>query len=93
MTTRTSTKTVTFQRAFALSGFDELLPAGTYRVETEEELLDSISFAAYHRISTQIHLRLKPGHTQILNIDPNELDAALLRDQAPAEISGGQKAS
>ena len=90
MTTRISKKTVTFQRLFVLGELDEVVPASSYRVETEEELLDSISFAAYHRVSTQIYLRLKPGHTQFLKIDPNELDEALLRDQAPTEASASR---
>jgi hypothetical protein len=40
-------------------------------------------------VSTLIYLHAKlghPGRRQALTIDPNELDAALLRDQAPAEI-------
>jgi hypothetical protein len=72
-----------------------VLPAGTYSVETDEELLEGISFPAYRRILTLIHLHAKPGHpglTQTLTVDPNELDAALKRDQAPAEIrDAGQK--
>jgi len=89
MTLRTSTKTVTFGRPFVLDGFDEVLPAGVYRVETDEELLEGVSFPAYRRKLTLLHLHAKPGHPglrQTLTIDPNELDAALKRDQEPAEI-------
>jgi hypothetical protein len=80
---------VTFRRPFVLGGFDEVLPAGDYIVETDEEMLDGISFPAYRRISTLIYLHAKPGspgRRQALTIDPNELDAALLRDRAPAEM-------
>jgi hypothetical protein len=86
MTIRTSKKTVTFSRPFVLGGFDEALPAGAYRVEMDEELLEGISFPAYQKILTLLHLHPKPGRpglTQTLTIDPNELDAALERDQAP----------
>jgi hypothetical protein len=96
MTVRTSKKTVTFRRPFVLGGFDEVLPAGAYSVETDEELLEGISFPAYRRVLTWIHLHPKPGHPglkQTLAIDPNELDAALTRDQAPAEIPVGRDAS
>ena len=96
MTIRTSKKTVTFGRPFVLGGLDEVLPAGTYSVETDEELLDSISFPAYRRILSVIRLHEKPGHpglTQTLTIDPNELDAALKRDQAPAESPVGRDGS
>ena len=90
MMIRTIKKTVTFRRPFILGGLDEVLPAGAYCVETDEELLDSISFPAYRRILTVMHLHPKPsdpGLTQTLTIDPNELDAAIKRDQTPAEIS------
>lgn len=88
MTIRTSENIVTFRRPFVLSGFDEELPAGAYSVETEEELLEGISFPAYRRVLVLIHLHPKPGHpgvSQTLSIDPNDVDAALKRDQALAE--------
>ncbi|MDH3969216.1 MAG: hypothetical protein OEU56_19540 [Rhodospirillales bacterium] len=89
MTIRTSNKTVTFGRPFVLGGLDEVLPAGAYIVETDEALLEGISFPAYRRTSTLIRLHAKsgnPGLTRAMTIDPSELDAALKRDQAPAEI-------
>lgn len=91
MTIRTSMSTVTFSKPFILGGFDEKLPAGTYNVETDEELLEGISFLAYRRISTLIHLHAKPGHpgvTQTMTIDPNELNAALDRDRGSADVRG-----
>ncbi len=95
MTTRMSEKTVTFRRPFVLGGFDEVLPAGAYGVETDEELLEGISFPAYRRILTVIRLHAKPSHpgvTQTLTIDPNELDAALERDRPPREAPAGRDA-
>lgn len=89
MTTRTCKKTVTFRRPFVLDGLDMVLPAGPYSVETDEELMEGISFPAYRRVLTVMHLHAKPSHpgiTQTLTIDPNDLDAALKRDQAPREI-------
>ena len=85
MTSRTTEKTVTFKKPFSLTGFDEELPAGDYIVETEEELLEGLSFPAYRRKLTLIYLPAnprRPGCRQALPIDPNDLDAALLRDQA-----------
>jgi hypothetical protein len=95
MMVRTSKKTVTFRRPFVLGGFDEVLPAGAYSVETDEELLEGISFPAYRRILSLIHLHPKPGRpglTQTLTVDPNELDAALERDQAPKDAPVGRDA-
>jgi hypothetical protein len=94
MTIRTSKKTVTFKWPFNLAGFDRELPAGAYNVETDEELLEGISFPVYRRIATLIHLHAqagKPGLTQILTIDPTELDAARRRDEAPADTQADQK--
>lgn len=52
MTMRTSRKTSTFRRAFVRGGFDEVLPAGAYRVAADDELLKAISFPAYRRVLT-----------------------------------------
>ena len=96
MTIRTSEKTVTFTNPFVLGGFDEVLPAGVYSVETDEELLEGISFPAYRRILTVIHLHAepnKPGLARTMTVDPNDLDAALQRDQAPAEVPSIQDVS
>lgn len=89
MMTRTHYTTVTFRRPFRLGGFDEVLPAGAYSIETDEELLEGISFAAYRRILTLMHLHAEPGHPgveRLLTVDPKELDEALQRDQALAEM-------
>lgn len=89
MTIRTRIKSVTFRKPFALGGLDEALPAGVYRVDTEEELLEGLSFLAYRRVSTLIHLHPKAGHpgrVLILAIDPQELDAALMLDLEPVDV-------
>lgn len=83
MTVRTSRKTVTFTRPFSLSGIDGVQPAGTYAVETDEELLPGLSFPAYRRIATLICLPSRPGEPvmeRVANIDPLELRAAQERD-------------
>ena len=92
MTTRTSKNTVTFSRPFILGGFDEVLPAGVYRVETDEELLEGVSFPAYRRILTVFYLDAKSGnsdHARALTIDPGDLDVALQRDRAPETKPAG----
>lgn len=95
MTIRTSKMIVTFRSPFVLGGYDEVLPAGSYDVETDEELLEGISFPAYRRISTLIHLHAPPGQPGLmrtLTIDPSVLDAALERDRTPAETPLGRDA-
>ena len=68
MTVRTTSKTVTFMRPFNLSGRDEVQPAGTYTVKTDEELLQPSSLPAYRRIATLLRLERNTGTvlTQIL---------------------------
>lgn len=80
MTTRTARKTVTFTRPFNLTGIDGVQPAGAYDVYTDDELIDDLSFLAYRRVATMIHLR-RGGATEVHRIDPVELDASLLRDR------------
>jgi hypothetical protein len=83
MTVRTSRKSVTFAQPFSLSGIDGVQPAGTYTVETDEELLPGLSFPAYRRVATLIFLRSRgrgPIVEEVVNIDPLELQAAQERD-------------
>jgi len=46
MTIWTSSKTVTFRRPFWLKGVDRLLAPADYRVATDEELIEGLSFSA-----------------------------------------------
>ena len=83
MTVRTTSKTITFTHPFNLSGMDEVQPAGTYTVETDEELLQTSSLPAYRRISTLMRLPARSIGTmltQIVETDPVELARALARD-------------
>jgi hypothetical protein len=83
MTLRTSHKTVTFTRPFSLNGIDEVQPAGSYTVETREDLLPGLSVPAWRPIATLIFLPSRPGGAfveQVVNIDPLELEAAQERD-------------
>jgi hypothetical protein len=86
MTTRTTKSTVSFARPFSLSGFDGEQPAGSYSVETDEELLEGVSFPAYRRMATMMQLdtpsRGSAGMLQVAVINPDELAAALAADAA-----------
>ena len=85
MTMRTTQTTVRFDRPFVLGVFAEVLPAGDYSVEIDEERLQGLSFAAFHRVRAVIALHptdAAPGRTRKLTIAPSELDAALARDRA-----------
>lgn len=80
---RTTQTTVTFERAFALKAVDRLQPAGTYRLVTEEEELDGLSFTAFRRTATLLHLPAMSstgGSYRVVPVDPGEIAAALATD-------------
>jgi hypothetical protein len=89
MTVRTTAKTVTFMHPFSLSGTVNAYPAGTYTVETDEELLQASSIPAYRRIATLLRLERTTGTvlTQIVETNPAELAGALARDAQPDETA------
>ena len=60
MMTRSNSKTVVFNHPFELKGIDRVLPPGNYRVVTDEELIQELSFPVYRRVSTMIFV---PGQT------------------------------
>ena len=83
MNTRTTSKAITFAHPFSLAGLDEIQPAGTYTIQTDEEPIEGLSFLAYRRVATVIFLPLHrggPGSFQAISITPEALDAAQARD-------------
>jgi hypothetical protein len=68
---------------FELKGVDGMLPAGEYRVLTDEELIDGLSFLAYRRVATLIlSIVVLPDSPGMLTVDPQDLAAAQERDRA-----------
>ena len=87
MTMRTTEKIVTFHRPFCLNGVDRVLPPADYRVVTDEELIEGLSFAAYHRVSTVIFVPAPSGGgVEMVTIDPLDLEAAQDQDAAMHEL-------
>ena len=85
MIARSLSKTVLFSKPFLLKGVDRMLPAGDYRVVTDEELIEGLSFPVYRRVSTMIFVPATQGASAIemVTIDPLDLRGALDRDAAP----------
>jgi hypothetical protein len=91
MTIRTTSRTVSFSRPFVLAGIDDAQPAGTYVVETDEELLQATSVSAYRRISTLLRLPPRPDSNElarVVDLDPLELSTLLARDAAAVRDAG-----
>jgi len=81
MTTRSHSKRVVFSHPFELKGVDRILPAGDYRVVTDEELIEELSFPVYRRVATIIFVPAdSPSSVEMVAIDPHELQAAQERD-------------
>jgi len=92
MAVRSLSKSVVFRHPFELKGVDRILPAGDYRVVTDEELIEELSFPVYRRISTMIFV---PGQgrqgssLEMVTIDPRDLEAAQDRDGAANQLPAG----
>ena len=84
MTVRTTETTVTFRRPFMLGTFDSPQPAGTYRLVIEEEDIPGLTFLAYRRTATMLHIPAISisGHLeQVFFVGSAELAAALEADE------------
>jgi hypothetical protein len=85
MATRTTETTVTFVHPFTLSSVDGIQPAGTYCLTTDEEQLPGLSFDAFRRFATLLHLPADPrpdSTRHVVQVDPQELAEALAADAA-----------
>ncbi len=84
MITRTQHTTLVFRRPFPLKSSGGLKPAGTYTVETEEDLLDGLPVPAHRRVSTTITRQAGRVGTLVeaIPVDPRELAEAQAADGA-----------
>jgi len=89
MTQRSTDKMVTFRRPFCLKGVDRLLPPADYRVVTDEELIEGVSFPVYRRVATVIFVPGPSGRgTEMVTIEPADLQAAQDEDARAAADPG-----
>jgi hypothetical protein len=81
--TRTTETSVTFRHPFALTSLDGTQPPGTYRLVVDEDEIDGLSFLAFRRTATMLHLpALASGcsNYQVFLVDAEELASALEAD-------------
>lgn len=87
MTIRTSETMATFLHPFMMSSIDGVMPAGTYRIVMDEEEIPGLSFLAFRRVSTMLHVPAISkfrGPNQLVPVDQSELDEALAKDESRA---------
>lgn len=92
MAVRASERIVSFQHAFTLRAVDRRLPPGDYRVLSEEESIEGLSFLAFRTTSVSIELPLNtdgieratlPGtaSVEVIQIGAIELETAMELDR------------
>ncbi|MGU9978402.1 hypothetical protein ACJ4V0_00035 [Phreatobacter sp. HK31-P] len=84
MAGRSTETTVTFHHPFSLSAVERPLPPGRYRCVMDEEEIPGLSFVAFRRSATVLHLpalSVRGQGSEVIPVDPGELDAALATDR------------
>ncbi len=87
MTTRTRRRTVQFATPFNLKSAAQVIPAGSYEVVTDEELVEGLSFPVYRRIATYILVPSIAGNSstiEMLSVEPVELEIVRTRGSGAA---------
>ena len=86
---RASDRTTTnFSRPFTLPGFDEVLPAGEYGLETELAAPSDHLRPESWRASVLVHLHPRmshPGLRRTLTVSLADLEEAIAKDKLPAQ--------
>jgi len=85
---RSTTLILRFGHPFRLAPLEHEQPAGSYRLVTEEERLEGLSFDAYKRVATLLYLPALPtlgtptsGRArEVIDVDPAELAMAVVAD-------------
>ena len=63
----------------SVKGVDRILAPGDYRIVTDEELIEELSFPVYRRVATMIFVPAESGSAstvEMVTIDPQDLQAA-----------------
>lgn len=84
MATRTRRSIAHFAAPFVLRGLDGIQPAGDYDIDEDEEMIEGLSWLAYQRVATFIHIPARNStqrKMQLVAIDYPELETALKQDQ------------
>ena len=89
MTMRSRREAITFLHPFRIKGIDRLLPPGAYKVITDEELIEGLSYPAFRRVATMIMVPAAPPRSSTMEMisigsvdlsDAQRIDASAPRD-------------
>ena len=84
MVSRTTRTVVCFSSTFGLPAIDGPQPAGSHRVDHDEDSIERLSQVAWRRVASFIYLPGIGRHGtthQVTPINPVDLDAAFEKDQ------------
>ena len=84
MPDRTTQTVVHFSFPFLLPGFEEPQPAGDYRVDHDEEVIEGISRLAWRSVGAFIHLpaiAAQGTSRQMVPMSQTDLEALIEKDQ------------
>ena len=92
MTERSREHIVTFQHSFELRNAEGRLPPGTYRVQSEEESIDGLSFLAFRTTSMSMEVPLgasvlqhaaagESASSEMITVNAGELEHVLELDR------------
>lgn len=96
MLTRSTRSMVTFSKDFTIGDNQRELPAGTYEIVVEEELIQGLSFEAYRRTATYLMVRGRgrnAGQTTMQVTTKEELEHAMACDRALFETTNDSEAA
>ncbi|WP_308910475.1 hypothetical protein [Pseudokordiimonas caeni] len=82
---RSTSKSVTFAHPFTVAGFDEMIEAGRYNIEIDEEIFEGLTFAPVMRRTVHMFLHDDPSHpgmSRMLSVDADAFALALEHDVA-----------
>jgi hypothetical protein len=86
MSSRTTHTTVTFEHPFSLKGLDGPQAPGTFKVQTDDELMEGVSFPAYRRTLLRL---IGPDLSNRLPLRPPQMIAADQRRAGRRTIAAG----
>jgi hypothetical protein len=73
MAVRIVKSSIAIDAPFRLKGRDETLPAGSYDVDTEEEIIEGNERTVYKRVATVLYVRSN-GMLRAVTVDPKDLE-------------------
>jgi len=85
MAVRAIKSSITIDTPFRLKGQDEALPAGSYEIETQEEIIEGNERTVYKRVATILYIRGN-GMLRAITVDPKELETLRSKCLAPPAI-------